>query len=356
MVFKYYATFAYEIKPCRVLPVSRKNAELVPPLVRKIYGEMYPAQYLYDPPKLYSRVRARMVRPYIAVSDSGEAIGMIGLVTEHTNSFVFEIGMLMVDPLHRGTNVANQLLEYLNTTATKNLEFDCIFAESVTNHKFSQRNCIQSGFTDTAIKLNIMAGEAFEGEDEIRQVARMTCVDSFLEKANEHFRVYLPAVYEENIRYCFGGLRTRKFLPASDVVKNADEKTGDNPAKTEYYIDDSERDISKYMNSTIMSVGADIAAAVAKIDEHAAAADIHSSIVNVALGDENCGAAVAELRGRGFFFGGIMAYWMPECDALVMEKLYKVPADWDSIKLFSRRAKDIAEMIKKDMIEVGAIV
>ena len=348
VVFKYYATFAYEIKPCHVLPVNRKNAALIPPLVRKIYGEVYPAQYLYDPKKLYKRIRARQVRPYVAVSDSGEAIGMIGLVTEHSNPFVFEIGMLMVDPLHRGTNVANQLLEYLNTTATKSLDFDCIFAESVTNHKFSQRSCIQSGFTDTAIKLNIMMGEAFAGEDEFRHVGRMTCVDSFLEKANEHFCVYLPQVYADNIKYCFKGLRPREFLPASDVL-------ADGLPPTESYTDESEWDISKYINSTIMSVGHDIAEVAESIDRKAAELDIRSSIVNISLGDRNVGAAVEEFHKRGFFFGGIMAYWLSESDALVMEKLYKTPADWDSIKLFSRRAKDIAEMIKADMEAVKSL-
>ena len=73
-------------------------------------------------------------------------------------------------------------------------------------------------------------------------------------------------------------------------------------------------------------------------------------LINIAFDDEHIGGAVNALKKKGFFFGGVMPYWLPDSDALLVQKLYNNKPDWEEIRLFSKKIKRIAEMIKNEML------
>jgi len=341
VVFVYLKDSVYEIKPCVISPIDKRNIDKTPALVRKVYGDNYPSQYLYSPEKLWDKIRKRNVYPFIAIDDEDKAVGLISFVKLTCNPYLFEIGQLMVDPVHRGTDVVNQLIGYVYSTALKTLDFDAVTSESVTNHKLSQRSCVNSGFCDCALKLNIMSENAFLLEDARRRIGRMSCVVSCIERADENFTVYLPPVYANYVRYCFEGLKPRNFI--SDYAK---PETG---GITEYRVDDAEAATSLLFNVTLFSIGEDLDAVTEKIERHAESRGIKTILVNIPLADARCSAAAEALKARGFFFGGVMPYWFTESDALLMQKLCDGPPDWDGIKLFSGKIKKIAEFIREDM-------
>ena len=346
VVLLYSDNMVYEMKPCVISPVSKANIDKTPALVRNVYGENYPFAYLYNPEQFWEKVRKRDIYPYIAIDDEKKAVGLISFIRYGVNPYLFEIGQLMVDPVHRGTNIVNQLIEYVYTTAIQNLDFDAVLSESVTNHKLSQRSCVNSGFCDTALKLNIMSADAFSLEEERRRIGRMSCVVSCIERADECFTVYLPYEYAEVIKFCFEGLKPRNYESANESTE-----TLETVGITEYRIDDSEAETSRMLNVTFFNIGADIETAVEKIESYALSMDIKSLLVNIPLSNAYNGVAVSALKSCGFYFGGVMPYWYPESDALLMQKLYANAPDWDSIKLFSRKIKKIAEFIKKDMAQ-----
>jgi len=342
VVFVYRGDSVYEIKPCVISPINKRNIDKTPELVRKVYGDNYPSAYLYDSEKLWEKIRKRGVYPFIAIDDENKGVGLISFVKLSVNPYLFEIGQLMVDPVHRGTNVVNQLIGYIYSTALKTLDFDAVVSESVTNHKLSQRSCINSGFCDCALKLCIMSEEAFILEDSRRRTGRMSCVVSCIERADENFTVYLPEIYADYIKFCFTGLKQRFFAEISETSETLS-------GITEYRIDDGEAETSLLFNVTLFNIGADIGAAIEKIEIHAETRGIKTMLVNIPLGSKSLAAAAAALKERGFFFGGVMPYWYPESDALLMQKLYGNAPDWDGIKLFSGKIKRIAEFIREDI-------
>jgi hypothetical protein len=342
VVFVYSNSGMLEARPCVISKINRDTARKIPALVRSVYGENYPVKYLYDEQELLKKIRKRGVYSYVAIDDYQNAIGMISLISESGNPYLFEIGHLMVDPKQRGTNIANQLVEYLNKTAYITIDYDAAVSESVTNHKFSQRSSVSGGFSDCALKLNIMAPEAYALEDERRQIGRMTCVVGCRENFDENFTVYLPGIYAGSIKFCFNGLKSRKFVNSNTTLAEPAEKT-------ELIVVDDEKDTSRTTNFTIVKIGSDIAEVVEKIDACAKENNQACILINVALGDPNNEIAVNLLRAKGFFFGGIMPYWLPYSDALLMQKLYNNAPDWSTIKLFSKKIRQIAEIIKADI-------
>ncbi|MDR1753915.1 MAG: GNAT family N-acetyltransferase [Eubacterium sp.] len=343
VVFTYSENMVYELKPCKISPINKDNINKTPQLVTKVYDNKYPSQYLYEPQMLWDKIRKRQIYPFIAIDDDQNAVGMISFIKLESNPYLFEIGQLMVDPSHRGTNIASQLIEYIHDSAIQNLDFDAVLSESVTNHKFSQRSCISSGFCDTALKLNIMSGTAFALEEQRRRIVRMSCVVSCIERADETFTVYLPKIYAKQIKYCFLGLKPRKYEDA--LTDDAPEEGG----ITEYHIDEGETAVSKLLNITIFKIGSDIESAIERCEKFAVSKEIKCLLINIPLSDPHNYAAVNALKTRSFFFGGVIPYWLPESDALLMQKLYDNEPDWDSIKLFSKKIKEIAIMIRNEI-------
>jgi len=341
VVFVYCENMVCEMKPCMISPINKSNIEKTPELVRKVYGDSYPSQYLYHPEKLWEKIRKRYVYPYIAIDDEQKAAGLISFVKMPVNPYLFEIGQLMVDPAHRGTNIVNQLIEYIYNTAIQSLDFDAILSESVTNHKLSQRSCVNSGFCDTALKLNIMSEDAFAQEEERRRIGRMSCVISCIERADENFAVYLPEEYAEQIKFCFEGLKARRYEISEAVPENG--------SITEYRVSDDEAETSRLISVTLFSIGSDVESVIEKLEHYATSRDIKSMLINIPLNSAYNSTAVKALKSNGFFFGGVMPYWFSESDALLMQKLYGNAPDWGSIKLFSRKVKKIAKFIKNDM-------
>ena len=340
VIFKYTASEYFERKHCDIVPVQRGNYDKIPALVRRTYGDDYSYSYLYDPVALQKKIRRRLVYPYVAL-DNGETCGMVSLVRPAPNAYILELGQLMVAPEHRGTSVANDLIEFVYNRAITKLDFDMILVESVTNHKFSQRSANSSGFIDTALKLSIMPPDAFTLADEHRKGGWVSFVVSVRENADENFILYLPAEYRENILFCLDGLKPREIRASLEGLPRAGE--------TSYEIKEDDVITSKTASVTIFGIGADFDEVAGRVDGFAHANGLQSMLVNITFADGHIDGAIKALRGRGFFFCGVMPYWLPDSDALIMQKLYISHPDWSQIRLYSKRIKGIAEMIKKEI-------
>jgi hypothetical protein len=327
---------------CVIAPINKHTIDKTQALVKSVYGDNYPTVYLYNSEALWEKIQRGTIYPFIAIDKDQNAVGMVSIVSLSGNPCLFELGQLMVRPEYRHTNLVNQLTAYLHNTALKLLQYDAIFAECVTIHKLAQRSCSTSGFSDTALKLNMVSGDIFKLENKRRQTGRVSCVVSYLEQRDNSFLVRLPHIYREQISFCFKGLNPREYTAALDTVPEED-------ALTEYHLNEDRISTARLVTVTLTAIGTDIEQVVQKLEAYAKSNNLTSMLVNIPLGDPHNGAAALFFRKQGFFFGGVMPYWLPWCDALLMQKLYDTLPQWDHIKLFSPKINEIANMIKTDM-------
>jgi hypothetical protein len=315
---------------CLVLLMTSKLTEKIPELVTSVYGANYPAQYLYNPEEFRAKMDNGEIYPYVAVNSDGKATGMISLIRLSVNSHAFELGQLMVAPEYRGTDVAELLISCISS---QELKFGVLYSESVTSHKFSQRSCIESGFCDTALKLNIMP--SYDTADS----GRVSCVVSCIERDIIELWMYIPELYKEITEFSLDGLMPR-------ILRNASDTPPNNP--TCYIVNDDELTTSQYVIITLTEIGDDVREVIAKLDEYAVENEIKSLAVNIPLACPHNAAAVNALKAKGFMYGGLMPRWYPDSDALLMQKLYSNTPDWENIKLFSDKIQAIAGKIKED--------
>ncbi|HOV85967.1 MAG TPA: hypothetical protein PLM79_06360 [Syntrophobacteraceae bacterium] len=86
---------------------------------------------------------------------------------------------------------------------------------------------------------------------------------------------------------------------------------------------------------------------LATAEKQAQSREIQVVQVYVNLGEAWSGWAASVLREKGYFFGGFLPRWF-DTDGMLMQKLVTLPK-FDSIRLFSRRARDILEFIRRDI-------
>jgi long-chain acyl-CoA synthetase len=194
--------------------------------------------------------------------------------------------------------------------------------------------------------LSIISPDPFTQSEEEYSGGRVSCVVAIRENADETMPLYLPAQYSENILLCFDSLKPRDIREPSEGLPISGE--------TCYEISDDEVETSQIAFVTISKIGADFCAAADEIERYAHKNNLKSMMVFIAFGDKHIDGAVTAMRERGYFFGGVMPYWLPDSDALLIQKLYDGLPDWDQIRLVSKRIKRIAEMIKDELCRYNA--
>jgi hypothetical protein len=97
--------------------------------------------------------------------------------------------------------------------------------------------------------------------------------------------------------------------------------------------------------------GSDFAERLLHLESEALGAGSRVIQVWVKLTEPWVGKAVEILRADGFFLGGVLPQWFDD-DGLLMQKLLFEP-DFDSIQLYSDRAKRIRDFLKEDWKRTG---
>jgi acyl carrier protein len=329
-----------ELPLCTVQSVNAVNIEKIPALVRAVYGEEYPAKYLYTPHELMEKIRAEEVYSFVALAGngngSGKACGMVSLIRLKTNPRAFELGHLMVRPELRNSDIANLLSEHISCVE---LEHDTVISECVTTHLFSQRSCSLSGFTETAIKLNIM--------EQTGAKTRVSVVVAYKENPVTPINVYLPKEYRGEVKLCYDGLTgsNRIFREIGDVkpMRNTPFELA-----TQYEINDYELSTSQFVVVTVTEIGSSLemfADFAVQIEEYAERNKVKSMLIKLPMTSHNWGKAAKLLSENGYFFTGIMPMWLPSTDCAIMQKLWDTAPDWQNIKLFTEKSKQIARLV-----------
>ncbi|MBM4328080.1 MAG: GNAT family N-acetyltransferase [Deltaproteobacteria bacterium] len=311
------------------------DAEGIARLFRAVYGEDYPIKVFYDPPAL---TRANQEGDYysiVARSKSGEVIGVVHLFRSAPCRSVYEWGVGLVLKEWRRMGVSTALAKYMGEEVVPRFGMHTVFGEAVTNHLTMQKMMPEYGYVATALEIGLMPGEAFAGEGVT--AGRVTTLLGFRCYRDEPQTVYLPAVYEEALRFMY-----------SDVTRERRFREADQPIPSESVCDAKMTvfDFAKVARIGFYQAGSDFAEQLGNLEAQAAERGVVVLQVWVKLTSPWIGHVVDILREKGYFLGGPLPRWFDD-DGLLMQKLL-CPPYFDSIKLFSDRARRILEFTKAD--------
>ena len=313
----------------------KKEAVLVGDLFRVVYGEEYPAAYVYRPEELWAENEKGNTYSLLAFNEEHEPIAHLAMFRSAPNPKVYELGQLLVLPQHRGSGISDCLTQYVTEELDKNAGIEAVFVESVCNHAVSQKLVAKRGYVDTALEMDLMPAEAYQQAQ--GGAGRVACILQFKEKANAAQRIYLPSCYERELAFCYMGLSPREMRIAVDVLPREGETRGQEKIF----------DFAGVARITIENIGADFAVYVSALEKLAQAKGIQAMQVYLPLSEPANGGAVALLQKHGFFLGGVLPRWF-DGDGLLMQKVWNTCPNFAAVQLYTDRAKKILDLVKTD--------
>lgn len=315
--------------------LDQEKAAVVGDLFRAVYGEEYPAAYVYDPDKLWAENQTGDTYSVLAFTEDGEAVGHLAIFRSAPSPKVYELGQLLVLPRYRGSGIGDKLTEYVTEVLIKEVEVDAVFCESVCHYAFSQKIVASRGYVDTALEVGLMPAQAYKKEQS--STGRVTCLLQFKEENLRSQRVYLPGCYQSELMFCYEGLSTRKL---QEAVFSLPEK-GETVGREKVFA------LAGVARIAVETIGADFPAYVLKLEKLAREKKIQAMQIYLPLHEPTVGGAVAILQEKGFFLGGILPYWFGG-DGLLMQKLWNTNPAFAECQLYTVKAGKIRTLIQAD--------
>jgi len=215
------------------------------------------------------------------------------------------------------------------------------WGEAVCNHLINQKSVVDFNFIETALEVALMPAEAYDKEKSAS--GRVAAVCAFrCYKPNPH-TVYLPSVYKKELAFLYSALDDQRTILISDQSL---------PDSVESHVDITVFDFAGVCRIAVRNIGSDFDVCMRKIETEAFDQNIVVLQVWLKLGCPHVGAAVDILRDRGYFLGGLLPRWFGE-DGMLMQKIMIEPC-FDSIHLYSDRAKQIFAMVQADWLRTRA--
>ena len=202
-----------------------EDAEGISQLFRTVYGDGYPIKTFIDPKLLIEENAAGRTISSVARTPKGDIVGHVALFHSAPYERICESGAGLVHPSYRGgKGIYTGLgLHGMEVTAKK-YNIELLFGEPVCNHIFAQKGTAKAGWITQAIEVDLMPAEAYDKEKSAS--GRVTALLDFKTLKPKPHTVYLPAVYEESMRFIYSGLDDDR-----DFVLSQDELPS--PIKTE---------------------------------------------------------------------------------------------------------------------------
>lgn len=329
-----------EPEPFTVSSFRPDDAEGIADLFRSVYGEHYPIRLFYDPAAITAANLEGRYYSICARTASGKIIGVNHLYLSAPCKSLYEAGAGLVRREYRNSGANKATLDYLfNQFVPQNPHIEALFGEAVCNHPYMQKAIATFNFVETAIEVALMPAEAYSQEKSA--AGRVATVNASRCYKPKPHRIYLPLVYEDELRKIYDRLDDTRELVASSAEIPGGQRTG---------ADLTVFDFARVARIAVTDVGGDFPDFHAALEGQALAKNVLVIQVWLKLTEPWVGAAVDLLRERGYFFGGPMPRWF-DGDGLLMQKLL-CPPDFEGIVLLSDFAKELLEFIMEDWARV----
>jgi len=326
--------------PFRVEPFQPADAEEVSHLFIEVYGSAYPIKMVYDPGQLVAAFESHQYFPFVVRSASKQIIGYGAMYRSAPYEGIYEFGQGIVSPDFRGAGIGRLMFEFVGDYTPTLPGSEMLFGEPVCNHMHTQKTSAMIKTIETAIEIDLMPGEIYKKDRTVS--GRVAVLDMFRTFIPKPHSVYIPGVYENIIRYIYGGFDDSRTLVAS---------TGKPPSNLSTEMSVQVFEFARVARVAVTMAGPDF--------EHVFNQEEHILlnrkilVIQVWLNASWpwIGEVVEILRNRGYFFGGVFPRWF-DMDGLFMQKVRGQP-NWEEIHLYSDRAEKILGFVSGDWKDLG---
>jgi len=313
-----------------------EDAEGIVALFHTVYGDHYPIRMFYDPTAIIAANEEGRYYSIVARSSAGEIVGTTHLFRSSPYSALYENGVGLVRKEYRNAGVFRDMSRFLFEDfipAQANIE--TTWGQAVCNHPYTQQSGQNAGHIWTALEAAVMPAKTYGKEQ--NSVSRVATLDGFRCIYPKPHRIFLPAPYVRELNWIYSRL---------DDVRDSALSDGRAPTGLVSRVETHIYDAANAARIMFSEIGGDFARRL--VDEEKSAQDRGVLVfqVYVNLTSPWVGEAVAELRRRGYFFGGVFPRWFDN-DGFMMQRLL-CPADFDFIVLIHDDAKQLLEIIRKD--------
>ena len=321
-----------------------EDASGVVSLYRSVYGNDYPVKTVYDPARLCQEMERGDVYRIVARSATDEVIGHIAFYrSSPPNRQLYEYGQMMIRFDWRNTALAFGLGDFAVDVVAREQGIDDLWGEAVCHHPVTQRMCTGQGFLATGIEIDLMQGAACSRamQNRTEHLARVSAVLVFRSTAVRKQHLFIPTDYETVLRELYGQWSDESILTLS--TKTTFPGT---PGCYEIQVFGG----AGVARITVKEVGEDFLTRLAQYETTASVNRCVVTQVFLSMADPAIGAAIAMLRRRGFFFGGVLPRWFGD-DGLLMQKVL-TPPDFAKIVLATKQARRLGDFIREDYEQV----
>lgn len=308
-------------------------------LFQAVYGDHYPVRHFYNPEQLAKALETGQNYSIVARKEGGDIVGHMALFRSSPYPGVYECGAGLVLPEYRQGGISLSLLHYTFERLATGLGLEETWGEAVCNHVHMQKAVGRTKHVETGLEIDLMPAEAYAREKS--SSGRVTSLLVFRSYVSKPHMVYLPGIYENDLRSIYSGLDDERKLDVSSELPPDGIHTG---ASFEVF------DFAQVARVAVTAIGQDFESFFTGMENRILTGKINVIQVWVNLSCPWVGYAVDVLRRRGYFMGGILARWF-DADALLMQKIMERP-NWEGIRLFSNRAEAMLRMVRKDWEQV----
>lgn len=311
------------------------EAEAVVACFHEVYGPNYPIDTFNDPEKLRKANASRDTVSIVARTDRGEVVGHTAMFRSTPHPGVYEAGAGLVVPAYRSTEHILTRMVRFGHQQGRQLKIDGLFGEMVCNHIISQKMGAGQGWIPCALEVDLMPATAYSQEKSAE--GRVSTLIGFTTVCQRRHQIFLPPDYETELRDLY------EHLDDARTLKIAYK---DWPEGLETRIDLQVFEFAQVARLAVPTLGDDFEACLDQSLQAAGSPKTAVWQVWLNLGQPWVHRAVAILRRKGFFFGGLLPRWFDD-DGLLMQKV-QTPPCWDEIQLASKRARQLANWVRKD--------
>jgi hypothetical protein len=313
-----------------------EDAEGVTKLFTEIYGDGYPAKAVYNPAELIAAFEKRDNIPIVVRTPDNRVVGYSSLFRAAPDKGVYEKGNGVVSPDYRNSGVISMIFQYVKKILPGMNDVNMFFGEPVCNEIYIQKAAISVlPVVETALEVDLMPAKAYEKEKSAS--GRVSTLLMFMTLTPNPHSVHIPDIYADYFKYIYNGFDDRRvFLQSKEDI----------PSLLQTRIDTQIFDHAGISRVAVHEAGLDFEEVFLSEEQRIMGQKAEVIQVWLKLSWPWVGRVVDLLKGKGYFFGGILPQWFGE-DGFLMQKTILQP-DWQGIHLFSERAKKILEFVKAD--------
>ena len=278
----------------------------------------------------------------IARTQTGKVVGHDALVLLDPATRLYENAAGLVLPDYRGQGVFFRLMKHNVFDYAKRFGLEEILGEPVCNHLQLQKMCLQLDYRETGLEVDLMPATAYTKEQSAH--GRVSVLLGYFLHKPVPQTVFLPPVYRDELKYLYSGIGVERTFEKANEDLLAE---GDSQGKMDVFA------LAQVARMAIHRIGSDFAAFILQLENEARERDAAVFQVWLPLTSPFATAATEILRIHGYFIGGLLPNRFGG-DGLLMQKIIG-ETDWQSIALYSERAKRIAEIVRCDQKRLTAL-